>query len=382
VSAGAAYARALECWREYRLTDAEEACREALRLQPEFADATALLAEITLAGGAAQLAVMLAERALGQAPDPRFRRLLGRALLAAGSAEEALGVLEGDDASERADVLAELRRAEAAEMFARAVAADPQERVRHARTATRLAASGRLAEAAAVVERGLFLQPGEPELVHLRAAFAGAPLGRAPDEYLTAHFDAFAPSFDERLLGIGYSLPELVPAALARALGGRRTAVLDAGCGTGLLAPGLRPLATRLVGVDLSPGMLARGRATGCYDALAESELVAWLETTDERFGAAVGADLLIYIGAVEALVAGLARVLQPDGVAVLSLEVGGRGSHALETSGRFSHDPGYVDGALAAAGLTPVAHEPCVLRIQSGAPVEGLIVTARREAG
>ena len=37
--------------------------------------------------------------------------------------------------------------------------------------------------------------------------------------------------------------------------------IVDAGCGTGLLAPHLRPYARRLVGVDLSPKMLEKARA-------------------------------------------------------------------------------------------------------------------------
>jgi predicted TPR repeat methyltransferase len=351
VSSGAAetaYARAVASWHAHRLADAERACREALRLRPHFPAATALLAEVVLAAGDGRLAAMLAERAYADAPgDARLRQLLGRALIDAGQRDEAMCVLaEGD----------------------------------FARVATRLAAAGRLDDARALVEHGLGLRPDDPELRHLGVAFAGAALDRAPDAYLVAHFDAFAPTFDERLVGIGYSLPALVPAALARALGGRRTAILDAGCGTGLLAPGLRPLATRLVGVDLSPGMLSRARAREEYDALAEAELIGWLAATEERFGAVVGADLLIYVGAVEALLAGFARVLESAGVVVLSIEVGGRGSHALETSGRFSHDPGYLDAALAAAGLEPVAHERCDLRVQSGAPVQGMVVTARRD--
>jgi predicted TPR repeat methyltransferase len=345
VIAEAAYAHALECWKEHRIAEAERACREALQARPEYPDALLLLGEIVLGAGDGRLAALLAERA-GAPGDARARQLLGRALLDAGRPEEALAALADHD---------------------------------FARVATRLAAAGRLDEAGIVIERGLALRPGDPELVHLRAASAGAPLDRAPDAYLVAHFDAFAPTFDERLREIGYSLPELVPGALGRALE-RRTAVLDAGCGTGLLAPALRPLATRLVGVDLSPGMLAVARARGDYDALVEAELIAWLGATDERFGAALAADVLIYIGAVEELAAGLARVLEPGGVVVLSIEVGGRGRHALERSGRFSHDPAYLDAALTAAGLAPVAHEPCDLRVQSGTPVQGMVVTARRD--
>ena len=49
--------------------------------------------------------------------------------------------------------------------------------------------------------------------------------------------------------------------AWIRACARRGERVLDAGCGTGLCGPLLRPYAKRLVGVDLSSGMLERARA-------------------------------------------------------------------------------------------------------------------------
>ena len=44
--------------------------------------------------------------------------------------------------------------------------------------------------------------------------------------------------------------------------------VLDAGCGTGLCGPLLAPYARRLIGVDLSEGMLALAKEKHVYDAL------------------------------------------------------------------------------------------------------------------
>jgi predicted TPR repeat methyltransferase len=90
--------------------------------------------------------------------------------------------------------------------------------------------------------------------------------------------------------------------------------------------------------------MLARARG---YDELVEADLVTWLEHTTQRFGAAVAADVLIYFGAIEALLAGLAGVLDPGGRLVLStIETAAHGSYALEPTGRFSHDPSYVAAA------------------------------------
>ena len=52
-------------------------------------------------------------------------------------------------------------------------------------------------------------------------------------------------------------------------------AVLDAGCGTGLCAPLLRPHATHLTGCDISVPMLEKAKAKLGYDALLRSDLGA-----------------------------------------------------------------------------------------------------------
>ncbi len=43
------------------------------------------------------------------------------------------------------------------------------------------------------------------------------------------------------------------------------------------MGPLLRPDCRRLVGVDLSAGMVAKARDRGCYDSVEVGELVEWL---------------------------------------------------------------------------------------------------------
>ena len=69
------------------------------------------------------------------------------------------------------------------------------------------------------------------------------------------------PPIPQVLAELGYSAPADVAAAAARLSSGKPYAhCLDAGCGTGLAGPVLRPLVTgALVGVDLSPEMVRGG---------------------------------------------------------------------------------------------------------------------------
>ena len=112
-------------------------------------------------------------------------------------------------------------------------------------------------------------------------------------------FDRFAQSFDAKLRQLDYRGPELAAAAVARRLGDARgnLDVLDAGCGTGLCGPLLRPYARQLSGVDLSSGMLHKARARQVYDHLILGELTACLEGLAACYDLIVLVDTLIYFG-------------------------------------------------------------------------------------
>src|SRR3990172_9272784 len=99
-------------------------------------------------------------------------------------------------------------------------------------------------------------EPDNPIARHLSSAALGSQeVTTASKEYVRAHFDDFAPRFDESLARIQYCGPQLVVNALRQVAGtaAGEWDILDLGCGTGLIGIELRPFARRLVGVDLSP---------------------------------------------------------------------------------------------------------------------------------
>jgi len=197
-------------------------------------------------------------------------------------------------------------------------------------------------------------------------------------------FDAFAGSFDQVLDQLGYRAPGLIGELLERDLPAADASLIiaDAGCGTGLCGEFLRPRAKRLVGVDLSPGMLARARARGKYDDLVEAELSAWLSRQRHAYDVIVSADTLCYFGALDGVVAAAANALRPGGLVVFTVEKAAEDVHAfkLDPSGRYSHAAEYVRDAVANAKLAVNAIEPVVLRRESGQDVAGWLVSARRQ--
>ncbi|WP_270939063.1 class I SAM-dependent DNA methyltransferase, partial [Falsiroseomonas oryzae] len=211
---------------------------------------------------------------------------------------------------------------------------------------------------------------------------AAAP-DRAPAAYVRELFDQYAARFDADLQGrLGYRTPALV-AALLEACGvapdGARR-VLDLGCGTGLSGLALKPFARRLVGLDLSPRMLAEARRRGIYDVLEEADLLDWLPRHAGAFDLVAAADVLNYLGDLRPALAAVAGALAPGGVAAFSIEAGAGAPYALGPGMRYRHDAAHVAALAAAAGLVEVARQDAVLRKEKGVPVAGVLFALRRD--
>lgn len=255
-----------------------------------------------------------------------------------------------------------------------------------ARIAMAFAREGRLAEALEQVKSLIELNPNVAELHHLLAAFGGAPAPeRASDAMVSEVFDSFAPKFDEKLAFLEYKAPELVAAALRRRLepSAPKVDLLDAGCGTGLLAAHVRPLAHTLRGVDLSAGMLERARKLELYDELVQAELTAYLLAHPGQFDVVTCVDTLCYFGAIDRACEAAFKSLRAGGWLLFSVEDGSdqTGDHQLCLSGRYVHNKDYVERALRHAGFATTSIEHEVLRSEMREPVQGLICAARRNA-
>lgn len=306
--------------------------RRALELDPDLVSAAIELSEAQLLSGEVEAAVELLSAALHRHPEEGAAHFgLAGALLKAGRVDEARAA------------------------FDRAVELSPAIAMRHERLAIWHRGLGREAEARRVLEAGLMLQPAHPELEHLLMAVNGVEAAtRASDAYVVSHFDRFASGFDERLRELGYRMPEQLMDLLAPLIGEPAGSldVLDAGCGTGLSAPLLRGHARRLVGVDLSPGMLAHAAALELYDELHEQELVSFLAAAPAAFDLIVCADVLVYFGDVTELFAAMARALRPGGVVAVSAELHEGDGRELRSTGRWAHSHEELTRASASAGI------------------------------
>jgi len=228
-------------------------------------------------------------------------------------------------------------------------------------------------------------EPDNAIALHQLAASSGENVPqRAPDGYVKTLFDDMADEFDEKLVsGLSYRGPAIIASLLApRAARPRQLRVLDAGCGTGLCAPVLRPIAARLTGVDLSPAMLQKARARGSYDELVEAELTAFLQSHARQYDLIVMADTLIYFGGLGPLFAAVEAALCPSGHFAFTAELASGPAprpegYELTLSGRYAHERGLLLRELEACSLKALHVEEVVIRTEFCRPTEGLAVLA-----
>lgn len=240
-------------------------------------------------------------------------------------------------------------------------------------------------EAVQVYRDWLTREPANPIPLHMLASCGGAKAPpRADDAYVRDIFDGFAESFDEQLLkNLGYRAPQVLADALAAVLPAPSgdLDVLDAGCGTGLCAPLMRPYAHRLCGVDLSGGMIEKARLRGGYDMLEVAELTAFLTARPLTYDLVISADTLIYFGELHDVLTAARDALRPGGWLGFTLEAkdGEEDRIELTSSGRYQHTRAYVQRVVAAAGLKNVRIGSDTVRKEAGQPVNGWVVLAQR---
>lgn len=271
----------------------------------------------------------------------------------------------------------------AAEAFRHSIALQPYQSNAYRGLWRTLYSVGELEEAGKLLREWLGRDPDNPIAKHNYAAFLGGEdiPERASDDYVRHTFDSFAGSFDQALARLEYRAPQLVANAVGTvALGQDGLAILDAGCGTGLCGPLLRPYAGRLVGVDLSPKMLAKAAGRQVYEELAEAELVDYMERNPAVFDLIVSADTLVYFGELRPFANAAHQALRIGGHLVFTLEKElSEAGYKLNPHGRYSHSPAYVEAVLSAAGLGICTLDEAALRNEAGKPVLGMVITAMR---
>jgi predicted TPR repeat methyltransferase len=118
------------------------------------------------------------------------------------------------------------------------------------------------------------------------AALDAVYTARTPQE-LSEAYAAWAATYDGETASLGYLLPFLIAAWIARYVPAGEGPLLDAGCGTRLSGPSLKALGyDDIAGLDLSSDMLKIAGSRGVYGDLKEAALGGPLPWPDGYFRA------------------------------------------------------------------------------------------------
>ena len=354
-----------ECWQtlgeaignQDRAEEAVECFRKAISLKPDLAISHYALGMTLGRIGEVDEAIQLIQRAIALRPD--FAEALTN-----------LGTM----------LIGRRRLDEAIETLRKAVQLRPMHLDSHIELARALELAQRHQEAAEAFGEMLKLSPDNPNVKFHIAALSGKETPPAPPESLVqALFNKHAASFDEHLAELDYQVPKLLFEAVTAAGASKQSDVLDLGCGTGLCGEVFRPVARKLVGVDLSPAMIEKARERGVYDRLEVGEVTAALNAAANAYDLLVAGDVLCYLGDLSKVFSAAVSALRRNGLFAFSVESHEGERWLLRPSRRYAHNPQYIRIAAGEAGLEVNRLTPSVLRKEGGKDVNGLVVVLAR---
>ncbi|ASY67621.1 class I SAM-dependent DNA methyltransferase [Sinorhizobium fredii] len=281
----------------------------------------------------------------------------------------------------------------AAELMAQALELVPNWAAGWFRLADYEEKSGRKEAAVAALRNTLRLNPEDIFGASLKLALLGASAmpEQPPSTYVARLFDDYAERFDQALVEkLDYSVPEKLAALIDRATGGQDFRhVTDLGCGTGLFGERIRHRADFLEGFDLSANMLAKAEGKALYDRLGQADLSLspddcgiFGELAERRADLVSAADVLMYLGGLESAFVIADRLLAPGGLFAFSVEdAADTDGFVLRPSLRYAHSESYVASLCAEFGLSAIAIERTIIRMDAGMPIAGILFLARKPA-
>ena len=246
---------------------------------------------------------------------------------------------------------------------------------------------GKRDEAIAAFRKAIIADPDDRHGASLRLMLIGADkLSEMPPAYVRALFDQYAPQFEKALIDdLGYRGPALLfGVVLSTRIAVRKPAffrrAIDLGCGTGLAAVAFAANVEEFIGIDLSPRMIERARATGLYARLEAAEMVEALrDKPDVSADLILAADAMVYLSDLAPLLREARRVLVADGLLAFTVETHGGDDVILGEGLRYAHSAGYISSSIEAADLTLCRMENLSNRNEDNTPVPGLVVVAAK---
>ena len=155
---------------------------------------------------------------------------------------------------------------------------------------------------------------------------------------------------------------------------------IDLGCGTGLAATAFAKEVDHFIGIDLSPRMIEKARATGLYAELEVADMLEGLRgKPDASADLILAADAMVYVADLAPVLREATRVLVAGGLLAFTVETHDGDGVMLGEGLRYAHGAPYVRASGRGRRARTVAAEDLSARNEDNVPVPGLVVVATK---
>lgn len=231
------------------------------------------------------------------------------------------------------------------------------------------------------------LQPNDRIIQTLSDALGPKTLKSHHSTFVKTLFDQYAFNYDEHLQAtLAYD-----PFTKAREL--MNTAVdfhswqcgltLDLGCGSGLAAPFFIDLCAKIIGIDLSEGMLLQAKRKQYYDELVCEDVLAYLEKSSQVYQLILAFEISNYLGhQVQKLVDLCAKKMLPQGLIVITFEKNIETNEPIELNNhiRFSFTQDAIENLFEDSLLSVLSLTSITLRKHQNTQTPGFLVIAQKQ--
>lgn len=369
-----------------------QAAERAVALAPHWAPALIALADVLVRQGHLERALTEADKAVVAAP--RALQILEAATSTAhlaGDRERAARYLELAQRAAPDNLSVRLSRGytllggrqfdDATRIFTSVLEVDSMNLVALTGLGRAALGLGDMTAAKAQFAELLKLHPDD-ELYQYYADIANAKTPtKQPPVIARGLFDGYAARFDKHLVGaLKYRVPKRIAEIIREHRPNLDFAMLDLGCGTGLMGVYLGKPAGGLVGVDVSAGMIAEAIKQNIYDRFHQVDLLdALRDSPTGSFDVITAADVFIYVGDLTEVIANAQRMLRQGGLFVFSCEAteADEADLVLRTTERYAHSETSMRRLCEIAGFVGVEVEAFDIREDFGVAMNGFIVIA-----
>jgi predicted TPR repeat methyltransferase len=150
--------------------------------------------------------------------------------------------------------------------------------------------------------------------------------------------------------------------------------ILDLGCGTGSLAPILRPYSKNLDGVDVSPDMIKHAKETGLYDAVYQQDIETYLGEKPNQYDVVIAAAVLIHFFDLQSVLSLIRNSLSENGKLIFSVFEGASSDKELNEFLMYSHSAKYINDLADLLGFQIQYKKTAIHEYHDGKPISALV--------